>query len=145
MAAMIEFVLPNPPSWNELYRFGQKRMYKTSAYGAWMQRAVAWGIAQNVEAVSGFVGIEYTVPVNRRRDLDNYLKALNDSLEVIGVLKNDNKIRRLSINEAIRDDVLVKVTPLEPGGSGDKHEKNVWKPTVKKGKARGRKSGSVVA
>ena len=39
----------------------------------------------------------------------------------------------------------VKEERAEPGGFGDKHEKNVWKPTVKKGKARGRKAGSVVA
>lgn len=110
---MIEFVLPTPGSWNELYRFGQKRMYKTAAYNSWMQRAVSWGMAQNVPTADGFVDVAYVVPQNRRRDIDNFLKPLNDFLEIIGVLKNDNKIRRLSISEEQRDDVLVQITALE--------------------------------
>lgn len=116
---MIEFTLPTPPSWNRLYAFGMKRMYKTREYTNWMQRAVAWGMAQNVPPAEGFVSVEYVVPQNRRMDMDNRLKALGDSLETIGILANDRQIRKITISEETRDDVLVKIAALEPGGSGD--------------------------
>ena len=109
---MIELTLPEPPSWNALYRIGLKRIYKSREYTNWIQRAVAWGMAQNVASLDGYVAVEYIVPQNRRRDLDNFLKPLNDCLQTIGILANDRQIRRISISEGLREDVLVILTEL---------------------------------
>lgn len=109
---MIEITLPEPPSWNALYRIGLKRVYKSREYTNWIQRAVAWGMAQKVPAIEGYVAVEYIVPQNRRRDLDNYLKPLNDCLQTIGVLANDQQIRRITIQEEPRADVSVVITQM---------------------------------
>ena len=111
---MIEFVLPTPPSANLLYRNrkGQRGMYKSADYKNWAARVAAWGYAQTLETFDGFCSVEYTVPINRRRDLDNYLKALLDSMELLGIVQNDRQFRHIQISEAKREDVLVKVRAL---------------------------------
>jgi crossover junction endodeoxyribonuclease RusA len=97
---MIQVSLPWPPSVNRYWRTFQGRMI-ISAEG----RAYRKAVADQVLIQRGAkhykdklrVTIEAFRPDNRRRDLDNLLKAVLDSLTHAGVWEDDNLIVDLRI------------------------------------------------
>lgn len=100
--------LPFPPSVNNLFahgsRGGKVRRFPTKAYKAWRFEAViriksarnkqqyCWPFPGPVECA-----IDLLTPDNRRRDADNYSKAILDALVDAGVLRDDSQIIKLQV------------------------------------------------
>lgn len=101
---MIELQLPFPPTVNTMWRRGQRstylskkgRQYRTDAVAAVLEqfpdRPFADSMDQRLE-----VSIHLEPPDRRQRDLDNYPKAILDTLTHAGVWVDDSQIDKLHI------------------------------------------------
>ncbi len=97
MEKIFELELPWPPSINMYWRRNGGR-YFISAQGTKYRHDVMWLAGKRtpiLEPIS--VVIIATMPDNRKRDLDNILKALLDSLAHAGVYLDDSQIHDLHI------------------------------------------------
>lgn len=104
--------VPPPPTTNNLYfnRTGKGRI-KTGVYRSWQEHA-AWSNCKAKRETFGRVAIEISVPTDRRRDLDNYLKPLCDLLQSMGIVKNDNQIDDLRIRRGEGAECIVEIREL---------------------------------
>lgn len=97
---MIELTLPWPPSVNRYWRTFQGRMI-ISAEGRSYRKAVADQvlIQRGAKHYEGKMKVEIQAwrPDNRRRDLDNLLKAVLDACTHAGVWVDDSNIVDLRI------------------------------------------------
>jgi crossover junction endodeoxyribonuclease RusA len=113
---MIDLSLPWPPSVNRYWRTFQGRMI-ISAEGRTYRKAVADQvlIQRGAKHYQGKlkVQIEAWRPDNRRRDLDNLLKAVLDSLTHAGVWEDDGNIIDLRIYWAESIGGMLKVNIQE--------------------------------
>ena len=93
----LEFDLPWPPSVNNYYRHVGPRVLISRAGRKYRTMAVSrlGGLKKLSGAVS--LSLECYPPDRRRRDLDNLLKCLQDSITAAGVLDDDSQIRRLQM------------------------------------------------
>ena len=93
----LEFDLPWPPSVNNYYRHVGPRVLISRAGRKYRTMAVSrlGGLKKLSGAVS--LSLECYPPDRRRRDLDNLLKCLQDSITAAGVLEDDSQIRRLQM------------------------------------------------
>lgn len=119
-ALSAEFDLPWPPSVNRYYRHvgprvlisrdGRKyRMMVVSRLGG-LHPKMAGGLAFTAECYP---------PDRRRRDLDNLLKSLQDSIVHAGVMGDDSQIKllRLEMKEPIPEGLVhVRIETLPAGG-----------------------------
>jgi crossover junction endodeoxyribonuclease RusA len=102
-ADLISLILPWPPSVNRIWRSVGGRVL-LSADGRAYRQAVAVAVVEQHGAGDPLAGrLSMTIraypPDRRRRDLDNLLKAILDSLEHAGsVYVNDSQIDHLSIH-----------------------------------------------
>lgn len=120
-----EFDLPFPPSVNHYWRMWRGRMVISKRGRAYREsvRSTLRGGGTGLP-LSGpvCVRIEAFPPDRRRRDLDNLLKAIGDSLEHAGVYHNDSQIVWLLIEKA---DVIpggkVRVT-IRPQSGGQANQ-----------------------
>jgi len=105
---MITLVLPYPPSVNHYYRHvGSKTLI--SKEGRRYRSAVCRLVSDTgIDPLDGpiWMDIEINPPDKRRRDIDNVLKALLDSLQHGGAYKDDSQVEALSIE---------KLGPVEGG------------------------------
>ena len=113
---MIELTLPWPPSMNTYWRTFQGRMI-ISAKGREYRKAVADQVliqrgAKHLEKKMR-VEIEAWRPDNRRRDLDNLLKAVLDACTHAGVWVDDSNIVDLRIYWAEQIGGMLKVKVSE--------------------------------
>ena len=97
---MIIIVTPHPPSVNHYY--GQARSGKRYIKPAGIEYRIAtkeYVDRHKLVAPAGFlqVGIQVYPPDNRRRDMDNLLKATLDSLQHAGVYEDDSLIHDLRL------------------------------------------------
>lgn len=99
---MIELELPYPPSVNHYWRTWRGRVLISRPGRAY--RAAVAGIMRTarVEPLPGplAINIELYPPDGRRRDADNALKALNDSLQHGGAFHDASQIVWLLIEKA---------------------------------------------
>ena len=95
--AQVEFDLPWPPSVNNYYRHVGPRVLISRAGRKYRTMVVSrlGGLKRLSGAVS--LSLECYPPDRRRRDLDNLLKCLQDSITAAGVLDDDSQIRRLQM------------------------------------------------
>ena len=95
--AQVEFDLPWPPSGNNYYRHVGPRVLISRAGRKY--RTMAVSRLGGLKKLSGSVSLslECYPPDRRRRDLDNLLKCLQDSITAAGVLDDDSQIRRLQM------------------------------------------------
>jgi len=106
----LKFTLPYPPSVNRYWRhivMGDKPRTIISRKGREYRATVICQLANLVGVPAAHpirLGCRVFLPDRRRRDIDNILKALLDSMQHAGMYKDDNQITEL----------------------------NVWKPAVKK-------------
>lgn len=99
---MINVTLPWPPSVNQYWRTFRNRMILSAAGREYRKLAVGQVLAQLKTVITLKdkplrVTIEAWRPDNRRRDLDNLLKAALDALAYAGVYEDDSQIRDLRI------------------------------------------------
>ena len=89
---MIQLTLPLAPSVNALWRISGSRMYRTKVYKDWLEEA-GWMIReQTKDMIEG----EYALHIraqktNKRRDLDNILKATSDLLVQMKIVEDDSQ------------------------------------------------------
>ena len=99
---MIELILPWAPSVNSYYVKTRTHM-RISPKGQNFREDVLQALSQQAPDVflpadqRLFVEITLHVPDKRKRDLDNYLKALFDALTKAGLWEDDSQIDQLHI------------------------------------------------
>lgn len=94
----VSFDLPWPPSVNRYYRHVGPRVL-ISREGRKYRMMVVSRLGGHFKKLSGAVAFiaECYPPDRRRRDLDNLLKCLQDSVTAAGVLDDDSQIKRLEM------------------------------------------------
>lgn len=95
---MIELELPYPPTVNH-YRIPVRGRLITSPEGRlYLDKARLWLIQQRAKAINGSVSvsIDWHVPDKRKRDPDNILKPILDSLKGFGY-EDDSRIDELHV------------------------------------------------
>ena len=97
---MIELTLPWPPSVNTYWRMYQNRMIISEA-GRKYRKAVAEQVFLQTRGKTTMGKLKVTIeawrPDNRKRDLDNLLKAVLDSMGHAGLYIDDSLIVDLRI------------------------------------------------
>ena len=122
---MIEMTLPWPPSVNSYWRHPSSgalagRNLISEQGRAYRSEVVAHAILQRMvnSALSGRLAIEIQAfpPDKRRRDLDNILKALLDSITHAGIIEDDSQFDAIAIarRECLKPGrVEIKIFQLE--------------------------------
>lgn len=108
----MKLILPFPPTVNTYWRFTTKgvlisasgRSYRTNTIAAVLEQ-----LKKRPKAITGPVEITLILnpPDKRRRDLDNYLKAIFDSLTHAGVWEDDSQIKKMEVKwgEAVKGEL----------------------------------------
>lgn len=115
VADRIELSLPMPPSANGLFaNAASGGRFKTEEYEAWLSEA-GWRLQEQRPArISGAYEIQIAIPrpnTNRRVDLDNRAKPLNDLLTKHRVITDDSLCERLTMTWGpVGSDVSVVLT-----------------------------------
>lgn len=113
---MIEITLPWPPSVNTYWRMFKNRMIISKEgreYRVAVQEQILLQKAAHHLIKPLAVEIEAWRPDNRRRDLDNLLKAVLDALAHSGVYQDDSQIVDLRVYWADERGGMLKVKIME--------------------------------
>jgi len=118
---MVTLVLPFPPSVNTYWRNVNGRTLlsiKGRRYKNAVIAAVYEQLKKKPDPILGkvAVNIEFYPPDNVRRDMDNFFKALFDSLTVAGIWRDDSQIKRIESDwcESIKNGkLLINILKLE--------------------------------
>jgi crossover junction endodeoxyribonuclease RusA len=104
----LELTLPFSPSVNSLYRTFKGRMILSKRGRQFRVDSLAMILTQERHKFTGRVAVEYKLypPDKRRRDLDNCIKALHDTLTHAGIWNDDEQV----------DDLRVIRCECVPGG-----------------------------
>lgn len=96
---MLKLNLPYPPSINHYWRRAGNRTIISREGRDYRSRVVDLLRRKRIETITGQLSVEVQVapPDRRRRDLDNILKALLDSLQHGGAYEDDFQIARLLV------------------------------------------------
>ena len=96
----ITLILPLPPSANKSWRpgtnaAGAAAMFKRAPYKAWLEEA-AWSVVsqRGGDSIPKHYELRIVLP-ETRRDPDNSVKPICDSLQRGGAIANDRHLRRL--------------------------------------------------
>jgi len=98
---MFQIELPWPPSINHYWRHTRTGHYISRAGKAFREKVIYTCLkvpGKFSEKDRLYITIDAYPPDRRKRDLDNVLKSLLDSLQHAGVYKDDSQIDRLSIS-----------------------------------------------
>lgn len=89
----VTFSCPVPPSVNAMFRNTKRGRAKTPAYEAWRYQAAAAIRRQGVPHFPSHVVINMAFEIDlKRADADNRLKAMNDLLVDLGIIRDDSLI-----------------------------------------------------
>jgi len=115
---MIELELPYPPSVNRYYRNVGARTLISREGRAYRQRVEALLAERRIRLTEGplAVLVDLFPPDRRRRDVDNAMKALLDSLEHAGAYRDDSQIVHLEIDKRDITDggqAVVRISPID--------------------------------
>ena len=119
---MIQLTLPLAPSVNALWRITGSRMYKTKLYKDWLEEA-GWMIKQQTkQTIDGEYALHIrTKKTNKRRDLDNILKATSDLLVNLHIVEDDSQCVALAAEwakEATEPMVVTIYSMSDPNETG---------------------------
>lgn len=117
---MIIFVLPFPPSMNTYWRNLNGRTLLSSKgrrYKSEVVTAIYEQLKKKPKPITDNVAVkvEFYPPNNIRRDMDNYFKALFDSLTTAGVWVDDSQIKRIEsewFDNTKKGHVLINIANL---------------------------------
>lgn len=111
---MIRLQLPFPPTTNTIWRNVKGRTLKSARYRTWERAAMNEALAQRQQPIEGPIKVKILLgkPDNRKRDIDNLLKAPLDLLVALGLIENDSLVQSLSISWAEVEGALVEVRPV---------------------------------
>lgn len=101
---MIELTLPWPPSINHYFGYGRGNVYIKTA-GKEYRKAVQEQVERQLisyETITDLIKLEIEawMPDNRKRDLDNTMKALLDAITHTGLWADDSLIDDLRVYRA---------------------------------------------
>jgi len=100
---ILELALPWPPSMNHYWRIFKNRNI-LSKDGRLYKKAVSGvvGVAGARQGLTGRLSVKIKLyPPNKvRRDIDNSVKAILDSLQAAGVFEDDSQIDHLRVDRA---------------------------------------------
>jgi Holliday junction resolvase RusA-like endonuclease len=119
--------IPPPPSLNRLWATTGRGRVRSREYRAWAQ-AAGWEVKRQMVGIPMLMGrfdAAVLVPISRR-DTDNWLKALFDLLESVGVVANDGNLHRVNVEPMEREDCCVALTPRPDVGNVRKPVKPRW-------------------
>ena len=114
-----EFTLPYPPSVNSYWRQGRGNTYINKKGREYRQAVRELLVEKSLDINTTArlnIRIVANVPDRRRRDIDNILKAVLDSLEHGGFMENDSQIDVLKVvrGGVVRGGQLsIRVTEIE--------------------------------
>lgn len=99
--AKVELVLPYPPSVNHAYIHARGRVFLSKKGHEYRAQVKALITGMNLQPVDTDVAlfIQLYPPDNRRRDIDNVLKVLLDSLQHGGAFVDDSHVQLLHITK----------------------------------------------
>ena len=100
--------LPWPPSINRYYRHWKNRMLISAAGRKYRDTVISLCLPKP-DTITGplYVKLEAYPPDNRRRDIDNIMKAVWDSLQHAGIYLDDSQITHME---------AFKFAPVPNGG-----------------------------
>ena len=118
---MIQIELPLAPSVNALWRISGKRLYRTKQYKDWLEEA-GWMVRQQTrKTVDGEYALHIrAVRSNKRRDLDNLLKATSDLLVELRIVEDDSQCVALAAEWADESSAPMIVTIITMGESNER-------------------------
>jgi len=126
---MTSITLPWPPSVNHYWRTWRGRMLISREGRAYRDAVISILRAARLKPLAGplAIHVELYPPDKRRRDADNALKAVNDSLQHGGAFHDDSQIVWL----------LVEKAEVVPGGKvvvriAERHGKPLPFPTIER-------------
>lgn len=96
---MIRYVLPLPPSGNNLFlNVNGRGRIKTPAYRDWIEAAGYEILAQGRQKLRGKVSVALLCsrPDRRKRDCSNLIKPVEDLLVRMAVIEDDSFVERVS-------------------------------------------------
>jgi crossover junction endodeoxyribonuclease RusA len=98
---MIELILPYPPSVNSYWGFSGSRRFLTKKANEF--KLLVNLASKEARFGSDRIGLEVLLhaPDRRKSDLDNRIKALQDSLQQAGVFDDDAQIDELRVSRGI--------------------------------------------
>lgn len=106
--------LPVPPSVNQLWRMGKGNWYTTPKYRNYMEEVKLHVAMAKIKPFPDdarlAMYVEYYQHDKRRRDLDNLLKSLGDSLQAAYVYNDDSQIDLIMIRRYRSDADYILVT-----------------------------------
>ena len=115
-----------PPTVNNYYGRTGCTVYKKTQARQWQEKAVSelsehWG---NIPPYSGAVDfhIVYLCKDNRKWDIDNRVKALQDCLEQAGIIENDRQVQSLHVRREYapdRAETTTRIILMEYKGEKD--------------------------
>ena len=100
---MLKFKLPYPPTINTYWRYVGSRVLISRGGRNYRKKVMQYLKSRGIEKLIGplSINIELYTPDRRRRDIDNVLKAMLDSLQWGRVFEDDNQIFRLAIEKIL--------------------------------------------
>ncbi len=119
--SMLRYELPYPPTTNNLFTNAVKGRVKSLRYRKWLTVAGQNIMAQGRRRINGQVSLSIAVtkPDNRKRDLSNLIKAVEDMLVSMAVIEDDSLIQRISIqwDAGLQAECVVLVQKYEGGAA----------------------------
>jgi crossover junction endodeoxyribonuclease RusA len=108
---MVEITLPWPPSLNTYWRQFQGRAILSEKGRLYRRAVMTICLQERIDTITGPIKVEIVAyrPDNRKRDLDNLLKAALDGLAKGFVYEDDSQIRDLRIRWAETIGGMLKV------------------------------------
>lgn len=126
----MKLVLPFPPSVNTYWRAPNsgplKGRHLISQKGRAFQSAACAAIIEQLRKLpkpsAEFAAVEITLypPDQRRRDIDNYNKALFDALTHAGVWEDDSQVKRMLVEwgpVVQKGKVVITINRYQPAGA----------------------------
>lgn len=121
---MIVLTLPIAPSVNRLWRIAGKKLIKSAEYKAWLEEA-GWMVKQQTrQTVDGKYALHIKAKKeNKRRDLDNLLKATSDLLVGLNVVEDDSMCMALAAEWSTETmaPMIVTIIPMEMTNEPNTH------------------------
>lgn len=108
---MIEITLPWPPSLNTYWRQFNGRAILSEKGRQYRRAVMVLCLQQKIETITAPIKVEILAyrPDNRKRDLDNLLKAALDGMAKGMIYEDDSQIRDLNIKWADTIGGMLKV------------------------------------
>lgn len=111
---MKQYTLPmRPLSVNKAW---QGRRYKTNDYKAWQQEAVLHLKPQVEKPLKGRLAltVEYYIKNDKTTDVDNLLKTLQDTLQLVGAIEDDRFIYEVHAYKYHSKNERIRITISKP-------------------------------